>query len=213
MTALPSPLLVVTDRLACGNLSLVATIDSVMAVGGRWVWFRERDMDGGDRLGLAVAVMEPVRAIGGTFSLGGDAAMAAAIDADGVHLPGGAAPDEIRRARDLLPDGLIGISAHSLREVEAAARAGADYCTLSPIFATASKPGYGPALGTEAIRSASASGMSIVALGGISPDTVGDCRDAGAAGIAIMGGLMRTADPGAAALDLLQALNQRPEGP
>ena len=42
-------------------------------------------------------------------------------------------------------------------------------------------------------------GVPVVALGGVTPDRIPECRDAGAAGIAVMGGLMRAPDPPAAA--------------
>jgi thiamine-phosphate pyrophosphorylase len=71
--------------------------------------------------------------------------------------------------------------------------------TLSPIYATASKPGYGPALGPAAIAASRSAGLPVVALGGIGSGAVAACREAGAAGIAIMGGLMRAGDPAGAA--------------
>ena len=55
--------------------------------------------------------------------------------------------------------------------------------------------------------------MPVIALGGITPDQRGDCRDAGAAGIAVMGGLMRAADPARAAAAFLDGWAQRPAGP
>ena len=61
-----------------------------------------------------------------------------------MHLPSDGDPIA---ARALLPQALIGASAHSAEEAAALLRAGADYVTVSPVFATESKPGYGPALG------------------------------------------------------------------
>lgn len=80
------------------------------------------------------------------------------------------------------PTLLVGLSAHSVRDVAAAAEAGADYVTLSPIFPTASKPGYGPALGPEAITAARRIGLPVVALGGLAEDTLVPCRAAGRRG-------------------------------
>ncbi|KMO17976.1 thiamine monophosphate synthase, partial [Methylobacterium indicum] len=86
---------------------------------------------------------------------------------------------------------LLGVSAHSLAEVRAAREAGADYVTLSPIFLTASKPGYGPALGLAALGEATAL-MPVVALGGLDPTTAPSCRAVGAAAVAVMGLVMKT---------------------
>ena len=68
--------------------------------------------------------------------------------------------------------------------------------TLSPIFASASKPGYGPALGLERLGEvAAASPLPVIALGGIEDGDVRACLDAGAAAVAVMGAAMRAADP------------------
>jgi len=78
--------------------------------------------------------------------------------------------------------------------------------TLSPVFASASKPGYGPVLGLDglAVHVASASGTPVYALAGVRPDDVPGCLAAGAHGVAIMGAAMR--DPGAVT-DYLAALS------
>ena len=101
-------------------------------------------------------------------------------------------------ARALLhPSAWVSISAHSTEEVFAAAEAGADAVTLSPIFASASKPGYGPALGLERLAEVAAvSPLPVIALGGIEDEgSVRACLDAGAAAVAVMGAAMRAADP------------------
>ncbi|MET3692458.1 thiamine-phosphate pyrophosphorylase [Methylobacterium goesingense] len=185
----------------------MGTLDRLLGAGIRWVWFRERDLASESRRTLGRAVAERVRAHRGTLTVGGDPALAAELGADGVHLPGGTSSAAIRRARLLLSQGLLGVSAHAIDEVRAAAAAGADYVTLSPIFLTASKPGYGPALGPAALRCATAFGCPVIALGGITPDRVADCMRAGAAGIAVMGTLMRSADPASQARRYLARLD------
>lgn len=182
-----------TDRH--GARPLAESVQRVLDSGCRWVWFRERDLPPGERHALAEPVLAAIRAVGGTLSIGGDADLAAALGADGVHLAGDAIPETVAAARRTLgPRAWIGVSAHSLADVSTAAEGGADYVTLSPIFETASKPGYGPALGLPAIREASRIGIPVVALGGIAPETAAACRAAGAAAVAIMGGVMRAAD-------------------
>jgi thiamine-phosphate pyrophosphorylase len=110
-------------------------------------------------------------------------------------------------ARRRLPQGLIGVSAHSAAEAGALLRAGADYVTLSPIFLTDSKPGYGPALGLDALAAAASTAPGpIIALAGIGPDNAAQCLTAGARGIAVMGEIMRAADPEAMVRRLLTAI-------
>lgn len=113
----------------------------------------------------------------------------------------------IAAARNRLgPHALVGVSAHGTAEIRAASEAGADYATLSPIFASASKPGYGPALGLDGLREAAAIGLPLVALGGIDSGNARACLEAGATGVAVMGALMRASDPEAETRLLLEAL-------
>jgi thiamine-phosphate pyrophosphorylase len=197
--SLPSPLLAVTDRHGHAR-PLVETVQAILHGGARWIWFRDRDLEPDARRRLGEAVAGRVRSGDGFLTVGGDIALARALGADGVHLGGGAGPDEIAAARVALGEGtLIGVSAHAPHDAARAAAAGADYVTLSPIYATASKPGYGPALGPAAIAASRSAGLPVVALGGIGSGAVAACREAGAAGIAIMGGLMRAGDPAGAA--------------
>jgi thiamine-phosphate pyrophosphorylase len=69
------------------------------------------------------------------------------------------------------------------------------------VFATASKPGYGPALGIGGLAAGCravagvGSPLAVYALGGIRPAQAGACLAAGAAGVAVMGAVMRADDP------------------
>jgi thiamine-phosphate pyrophosphorylase len=105
----------------------------------------------------------------------------------------------IQEARRFLgPGAVVGVSAHDRNEVERAVALGADYVTLSPIFASRSKPGYGPTVGLEELAAiAKALPIPIYALGGIDASNAARCRAAGAAGVAIMGAAMRSTQPAA----------------
>ncbi|WP_433049514.1 thiamine phosphate synthase [Dactylosporangium sp. CS-033363] len=96
---------------------------------------------------------------------------------------------------------------HGLEELFAAAGEGFRYVTLSPIFATRSKPGYGPPLGLAALgRMAVVAPVPVYALGGVdTPARVRDCLDEGAAGVAVMGAVMRADDPARLVKELLTA--------
>jgi thiamine-phosphate pyrophosphorylase len=197
MNALPARLLMVTDRhQAAAPLAEIAA--QALAAGVRWMWLRDRDLATDVRSTLAWRLIALAREAGARLSIGGDVDLAAALGADGVHLPAGA-PVAPARAR-LGPHAFIGVSAHGEADVAAAAAAGADYVTLSPIFPTASKPGYGPALGLDVLRRAARSGLPVLALGGVTVERAVACRCAGAAGVAVMGELMRaTGSDGVAA--------------
>jgi thiamine-phosphate pyrophosphorylase len=136
-----------------------------------------------------------------------DVALAAECGAS-VHLQSAAVVGAARQR--LGPGALVGVSAHSFDDVAAAAAAGADYVTLSPIFLTSSKPGYGPALGVAAIGPAAKLGISVIALGGVTADLIRPCLNAGAAGVAVMGEIMRSDQPGRIVGGLLAACEAAP---
>ena len=116
----------------------------------------------------------------------------------GVHLPGYSLRPE--DARGLLGTGrLLGVSVHDREEAHRAHRSGADYLVLGSIFDTLSHPRR-PSLGLEALaRLAEAMPIPVVAIGGITPERVLDCLEAGAHGVAVLSGIWRTPDPAAAA--------------
>ena len=188
------PILVISDRHQVRH-SLEHVAKAVFAAGGRWLLVREKDLEAAARLALVRRVLDIAQPFGATVMISADVAAVTATGAAGVHMPDGG---DVAAARAALGAGdLIGVSAHDGEGAAAAADAGADYVTLSPIFPSISKPGYGPALGLAAIRESSAR-VPVLALGGVTHETVAGCLDAGAAGVAVMGAVMGAADPGAA---------------
>jgi thiamine-phosphate pyrophosphorylase len=206
MKPLPSPLLVITDRHQARH-SIETIADAVGHAGGGWFMLRDKDLEPALRRGLAARLAEIVGRHGMHLSVSRDVALAAECGAS-VHLQRAAEVGAVRQR--LAPGVLIGVSAHGLDEVAAAAAAGADYVTLSPIFLSPSKPGYGPALGVAAIKPAASLGIAVIALGGLTADLVGPCLAAGAAGVAVMGEIMRSDNPGRAVGGLLGACRAAP---
>jgi thiamine-phosphate pyrophosphorylase len=185
---LPSPpLLVISDR-GQARRPLPEIAAAAFRGGCQWFSLREKDLPAAERHALLAELVAISRPYGATVSIHDD--LDAAVDA--VHLPGGGDP---AAARQRLPEALIGVSAHSPAEAAHRLRAGADYVTLSPIFLTDSKPGYGPALGLGGlIQAASLADGPIIALAGITPANAASCLKAGATGIAVMGEVMRAGD-------------------
>ncbi|HYC05160.1 MAG TPA: thiamine phosphate synthase [Azospirillaceae bacterium] len=207
---IPSPpLLLITDRLQARR-PLPDLLDAAFAAGCRWASLREKDMDPAGRAALLRELMPVARRHGAVLTVHDDAD--AARECDGLHLPGGGDVAAARRA--LGPGKLVGLSCHGVGEVTALGLLRAsgdtahvpDYVTLSPIFASDSKPGYGPMLGFGALSEAARSGIPVLALAGVEADNLAACLRSGAAGAAIMGGIMRADDPGAAMRGLLSSM-------
>jgi thiamine-phosphate pyrophosphorylase len=192
MTDLPR-ILVITDRT-----QVRTTVENVVRAvcreaGCTWVLLRDRDLPPLERRHMAERLREVTNECNAKLSISSDAQLAADIGAEGVHLQ---RASDIDAARALLPEGWIGVSAHSVADVRLAKENGADYVSLSPIFPTESKPGYGPPLGLETIREAAEIGIPIFALGGVTPRSGFSCVEAGAYGFAVMGTVMRAPQPG-----------------
>jgi thiamine-phosphate pyrophosphorylase len=198
------PLFVISDRRQARR-PLEDIAEAAFSGGCRWFSLREKDLSASERRVLLTALVALGRRFGATVMAHEDVEAVAMTGAAGVHLPSGGSPQS---ARIQLPGALIGASAHSGPETASLLRAGADYVTVSPIFLTASKPGYGPALGLDHLAAivAEADGP-VVALGGIGIENAALCRSAGAHGVAVMGEIMRAVDPRAAVERLLHAMS------
>jgi thiamine-phosphate pyrophosphorylase len=198
------PLLLVTDR-GQARRPLEEVVARTCAAGCRWVSLREKDLPGDEQIALVRALMPIAQHFGGRLTLHGGVDLARAAGLDGVHL---SAHSDAAAARATLgPHALIGISIHSAAEAAALDPAVVDYAVAGPAYLTASKPGYGPALGLDGLAPiCRAARVPIVAIGGIEPENAAAVMATGAAGIAVMGSVMRADDPGKVIKDLLVAL-------
>jgi thiamine-phosphate pyrophosphorylase len=188
------PVLLITDRRQARR-PVAEVVAAALDGGCRWVSVREKDLAPPEQVALAREIVRVAEPFAACVLLHGEPRLVAEAGCAGVHLP---ARGDVRAARTLLrPGAWVSISTHSIEEALAAASAGADAVTLSPIFASASKPGYGPALGLERFAEvAAASPIPVIALGGIEDVArVRAALGAGAAAVAVMGAPMRAADP------------------
>jgi thiamine-phosphate pyrophosphorylase len=198
-------LLVISDRRQA-HRPLADLAEAIFAGGCRWFSLREKDLPAAERVALLHALATRGRRWDATVTVHDDIDAAVKAGAGGVHLPSGGSP---QAARARLPGGLIGASAHSAEEASALLQAGADYVTASPVFTTASKPGYGPAIGLDGLAEIAArAGGTVIALGGITAETAPLCLAAGAHGVAVMGEVMRAEDPQAAVKAILAEMRR-----
>jgi thiamine-phosphate diphosphorylase len=184
-------LLLLTDRRQA-HWSLTGVVAAAVDAGARHVVLREKDLPRDERAALAEAMRAVLAPVDGRLIVAGPDA----LGGDAVHL---AAADPVTKAE------LVGRSCH--REEDLALLSTEDYITLSPVFPSPSKPGYGPPIGTGGLaRLCARTSTSVFALGGVtSPDRAAACVAAGAAGVAVMGAVMRARDPAATVAALLSA--------
>jgi thiamine-phosphate pyrophosphorylase len=185
--------LLITDRGQTPR-PLVAVCDAVLDAGFHAVMLREKDLEGRELLTLARPLAEACRARGAAFLVNDRLDVALSIPGAGAHV--GLRGIPVAAARQLLgPRRLLGYSAHEPVEARAALDAGADYVTLSPVFPSRSKPELAPrgrAWLADAARILPPE--QVLALGGMTPEHAGEAGALGL-GAAVMGDLMRAADP------------------
>ncbi len=166
---------------------------SALAAGVRFFQYRYKN---GSRRAIyetALQLASRARQSGALFIVNDYADIAAAAEADGVHL--GQDDLSLEHARKLLGSKkLIGISTHSREEALAAQAGGADYIGFGSIFPTATKDTtvlQGCARLSEIKQAVS---IPIVAIGGINHGNVGDVIMAGADGVAVISAILNAPD-------------------
>jgi thiamine-phosphate pyrophosphorylase len=198
------PLLLVTDRHQA-RLPLAEAVRAALAAGCRWVSMREKDLSADDQCDLAMTLLPIARRHGARLTLHGEAALARACGVDGVHLSAGSDPAAARKL--LGAEKLIGVSIHTITEAETLDPDLIDYAVAGPAFETPSKPGYGPEIGRKGLAEIAAMArVPILAIGGLNATRAAEVLAVGPAGIAVMGSVMRSPDPGREVRGLLSVL-------
>ena len=185
---------------------LLQQVSAALRSGVSMVQYRCKQGDDRERLKEAIAVRDLCRTHGALFIVNDRVDLAMAADADGVHLGQDDMPADV--ARSLIgADRLLGLSTHSLHEVEVAMEEPVDYIGLGPVFSTAVKPDRA-ATGTALIEQAmTCTPMPLFAIGGINSSNVSELTAIGCRRIAVIGAIMSASDPSAASLQLLESLS------
>ena len=193
--AFPSRVYPIIDTLGDPARSHVELADEILQAGAPLVQLRLKDHPSGTFVEIARAVKAVADRRGARLIINDRADVAQLVDAAGVHLGQEDLPPAA--ARQILgPGKIIGVSTHSLAQVETVARDGvADYIGFGPIYRTTSKERPDPVQGLEGLRAVrSRITLPIVAIGGITAATVPDALAAGADAAALIAEIVRAAD-------------------
>ena len=198
-------LMVITDPVLLKGRDPVAVCRAAVRGGATMIQVRWKD-------GAPAAVLELTRALVAALPVpilvNDRADIALAAGAAGVHLGWEDLPVDALRSH--VPAGfLLGLSVGTQEEASRAAVLPADYWSIGPCFATANKPDAGSALGPAgfgALAHLAPDGVPVIGIGGITAANVGLIRDAGAVGVAVIGAVLGSADPDAAARGIRNAV-------
>jgi len=185
---------IITSNLPADILALA----SKCATGGAdCIQLRAKDIPDDRLFAMAVEFVEICREMGALSIINDRGDIAAAAGADGVHLGQNDLPVEQARRLQLSPM-IIGKSTHSLKELDAACFALPSYVSLGPAFATPTKPDI-EVTGLEYVHQGTerlaGTGVSHVAIGGITLDNVEQVIRAGAKRVAVCSAVTKAADP------------------
>lgn len=170
--------------------------------GCRWIQLRMKHASDKEILAEGLHLRKLCDSFGATLILDDHVNLVNAIGADGVHLGKNDMP--VAEARAILgPDKIIGATANSFADIQAAASAGADYIGLGPFRFTTTKENLSTILGLEGystiMQQCREAGIKIpvVAIGGITSDDIATLRETGVNGVAVSGAILNAEDPAA----------------
>jgi thiamine-phosphate pyrophosphorylase len=172
---------------------LVARVEAAIRGGATAVQYRNKTADAAlrDAQARALAGACAGRAL---YIVNDDAALAARVGADGVHL--GEDDGAIGAARRVLAgDAIVGVSCYGeLARARAAVAQGADYVAFGSVFASSVKPGARRA-DVALLGDARALGVPVVAIGGITAANAASLAAAGADAVAVISDVFAHATP------------------
>ncbi len=199
-------LCLVTDRAQTRGRDLVAVVGECLAAGLPAVQLREKDLPAADLARLGRELRALTRRHGAMLIVNDRADVALAVEADGVQRTSTSLPvsDLLTIADKRLS---VGASVHALDEAVAAAEAGADWIVFGPVYDTPSKRAYGPPQGLARLRAVVAAVETpVLAIGGVTPERVGEVCQAGARGVGVISAILGADSPGEATRRFLDAL-------
>lgn len=177
----------------------VAVAADLLAGGADLLQLRAKGHGIGTIRRVAEALMPLCREAGVPFILNDHPALAAKLDADGVHI--GQDDGPLAEARAMVGAGkIIGRSTHSLEQARAALAEGFDYIGFGPLFPTPTKLGR-PGIGLGDIATMErevGSRIPAFCIGGIKRTNLTDVLAAGARRVVIVSDLLQAADVRAA---------------
>lgn len=192
------PLYAIMDAASL-RTSELAFAEMLAESGVKLIQYRNKQASSRLLFEVSSRLVSRMRAAGCRLIVNDRADIAAAVDAGGVHI--GQEDLSADFARKICgPQRWVGVSTHTLAQLEQAIRTTANYVAVGPIFETTTKKNPDPVVGLDFIRQARRlTDKPIVAIGGITLERAEDVYRAGANSVAVIGDLVSASDPGARA--------------
>lgn len=202
-------LYLITDRkLFSDEASFFAAVEGALKGGVKAVQLREKGLPTRELLAVAYKMRALTSEYGAKLFVNDRTDIALCTGADGVHLGRESMPPYA--VRKIAGDNfLVGVSTHSLKEAHLAEEDWAHFITFGPVYETPSKVEYGAPVGVESLKKVSEEiTIPVFGIGGIKRDTIKAVTDAGAYGIAVISGILSSADTKKEAEHYLREIGQ-----
>lgn len=173
---------------------LLSQVEQALRGGVRILQYRNKSADAALRQQQASALRALTHRFDALFIVNDDAALAAAVGADGVHI--GGEDGSVADARRLLgKSGIIGVSCYNRPSLaQEAVRQGADYVAFGAFFPSSVKPGAACAEVSMLQAARCELHVPIVAIGGITAQNGAALVQAGADALAVISALWNASD-------------------
>lgn len=183
----------VTDRSWLGEQTLCQQVEQALKGGATCVQLREKNLDFDIFLEEAVQLKELCGRYGVPLIINDNVEIALRCGADGVHV--GQEDMQARDVRALIgSDKILGVTAKTVEQAQAAQAAGADYLGSGAVFGSTTKTNAKPMskeLLHEICRSVN---IPVVAIGGINRHNLPELEDTAIRGAAVVSGIFAADD-------------------
>lgn len=200
-------LYLVTDRDLMSTETLEQAVEDACKGGVTLVQLREKHASRLEFVDLAYRVKRICDKYGVPLIINDEPEIAVEVGAAGVHV--GQEDLEASRVREIVgPDAIVGVSAATVAEAQAAQRAGADYLGVGGIASTATKPEAGVLTIEELREIVESVDIPVVAIGGVNARTIPGLLGMGLAGYSIVSAIIAADDIEAASRELRSLIDE-----
>lgn len=197
----------VTDRSRLGEHTLAWAVEEALRGGVTLVQLREKNLPQEDFLAEALAAKDLCHRYGVPLLINDNVDLALQCGADGVHVGAEDMPvAEIRRLAG--PGFIIGATAKTIPQAQAAQADGADYIGVGAVFPSPTKPNAVGITREELAAICASVTIPAVAIGGITRENLPQLAGCGAVGAAVVSALFGAPDVRAAAEELSRLTQQ-----
>lgn len=194
-------LYLVTDRKLMSTDTLEEAVEKACAGGVTLVQLREKNISDDDYAAIARSIKPICDAYGVPFIINDNPQVAVQVGATGVHV--GQEDLEAGKVREIVgEDAIVGVSAGSVAEAQAAQAAGADYLGVGAVTVTETKPEADVLTLDELKEIVDSVDIPVVAIGGVNEKTIPLLSDIDLAGYSLVSAIMAAPDVEAAARSL-----------